>query len=198
MQGTYVAQKSGYQLEIITQGIHDIGEESTVNYYKLVQVCPLTSQGRPLRFNMSYERGQPILLVSQDAKIPAREWEWRTLVSTLQQTLAEAGYQRQNPVELKAMAKIVDFGEGDNQPPPDFDKVAVLQKDENGNYQIQEESLKDEMEPGQEFFERAAWTDSITIVQKTADTNYRFNRNRPKQDWIAAAELSPCALPPKD
>jgi hypothetical protein len=110
-EGVYLAPKSHYRLELIFQGIWDIGEESMIKMYKIGQICPLSSNGRPLRFSIASGREQKSIIVSEDASIPKQEWEWRTYEQVFQEGLLKSGFKNIDTAELKAIVRILESGD---------------------------------------------------------------------------------------
>jgi hypothetical protein len=132
-RGTYLAEKSGYRLELISKGVREIGD-GTIEIHRFVQICPIQpSRGRQLQFRIMEQRSPySITLVGEDSSIPATEWEWKSHRSILRGILAQAGFELSNPTELDGTVQVLEAN-GDV-----FKGLAkgltVAQEDWNANY----------------------------------------------------------------
>jgi hypothetical protein len=108
-RGTYLAEKSGYRLELLSKGIREIGD-GTIEIHRFVQICPIQpSRGRQLRFRIVEQRSPySITLVGEDASIPATAWEWKSHRSILREILAQAGFELSNPTELDGTVQVLE------------------------------------------------------------------------------------------
>jgi hypothetical protein len=189
-QSSYIATQSGYQLEVISQGIRDGDSDSTISAYKLVQICPLQPhQGRPLQFSISSEQGNVPMLVPQDQTIPARDWAWNSQAIALQQTLTAAGYKNQDLTELRVMASIID--QGIYVEPLDMSRAVTITTDANSNTEFKQAPAT-AMEPGQNLISAAKKPASVTTIQEAQDYSYQFDRSRPLKEWVSEGELQKC------
>jgi hypothetical protein len=95
-RGTYLAPQSGYRIEMVAQGIRDIGEESIVDMHRLVQICPTQpKQGRSIRFriNSKREAQQAFLAIAHGTP---QSWDWRSAQGILRSLLQQSGFTRWN------------------------------------------------------------------------------------------------------
>jgi hypothetical protein len=108
-RGTYLAEKSGYRLELISKGIREIGD-GTIAIHRFVQICPIQpSRGRQLRFRIMEQRSPyTVTLVGEDASIPATAWEWKSHRSVLRGILAQAGFELSDPAELDGTVQVLE------------------------------------------------------------------------------------------
>jgi hypothetical protein len=110
-EGIYLASKSHYQLELIFQGIWDIGKESMVKIYKVAKICPLSNSGLPILFSITSGKEQKSIIMSDDASIPKQEWEWRTYEQVFQEGLLKAGFKTIDYSELKSIVRVLESGD---------------------------------------------------------------------------------------
>jgi hypothetical protein len=132
-RGTYLAEKSGYRLELISKGIRGIGD-GTIEIHRFVQICPIQpSRGRQLRFRITEQRSPyTITLVGEDSSIPATAWEWKSHRSILRGILAQAGFEFSNPTELDGTVQVL---EADGNVFKGLAKgLTAAQEDWNANY----------------------------------------------------------------
>jgi hypothetical protein len=105
--GTYLASQSGYRIEIVAQGIRDIGEESIVDIYRLVQICPIQpKKGRSIRFriNSKREEQQAFLIIENGTP---QSLNWRSSPEILRSLLLQSDFTVLNQVELKSTQHIL-------------------------------------------------------------------------------------------
>ena len=135
-RGIYVAEKSGYRLEIISQGIRDIGEQSVIDIHRFVQICPIQPNPRKeLRFRITSHRSLPAdLLVGEDASFPATAWDWRSSQRVLRQMLTQAGFESLDPTEFEGIVNVLESA------PPVYEGqvkgLTVKQADWKGDYKF--------------------------------------------------------------
>jgi hypothetical protein len=107
-RGTYMASQSGYRIEIVAQGIRDIGEESIVDIHRLVQICPTQpKKGRSIRFRINSKRGeQQEILVAENGT--PQNWDWRSSQGILRSLLWQSGFTVFDRVELEGVQRILE------------------------------------------------------------------------------------------
>jgi hypothetical protein len=131
-RGTYLAPQSGYRIEMVAQGIRDIGEESIVDMHRLVQICPTQpKQGRSIRFriNSKREAQQAFLAIAHGTP---QSWDWRSAQGILRSLLQQSGFTALEQVELAGAQRILE-----SAPPVYPGQVAGLKverADWNGNF----------------------------------------------------------------
>jgi hypothetical protein len=133
VRGAYLAPKSGYQLDLILQGIWDPDSETVQESYKLAQICPTPqNQGRPVRFTLDGERDRGVQFFQKhEAGSPAQEWDFRSSPIILQQTLTKAGFSAIDATENKQMAEILSSGWGARA---DLKAITVIKEESIDNY----------------------------------------------------------------
>ncbi len=108
-RGTYLAEKSGYRLELISKGVREI-LDGPIEIHRFVQICPIQpSRGKPLRFRIMEPRSsESITIMGEDASIPPTAWDWKSHRRILRDILAQAGFESPNPSELDGTAQILE------------------------------------------------------------------------------------------
>lgn len=108
-RGTYLAEKSGYRLELISKGVREI-LDGPIEIHRFVQICPIQpSRGKPRRFRIMEPRSSDsITLVGEDASIPVTEWNWKSHRHVLREILAQAGFESPNPSELGGTVQVLE------------------------------------------------------------------------------------------
>ena len=139
-RGVYVAEKSGYRVEMIAQGVRDPEKGTIIDIHRFVQICPtLPNREKPLRFRITTQRSQPFaVLVGEDNSIPAQNWDGLSLnpvtqVAGLERMIARVGSGRLYWSE--SMATFIVLG---SSPPisPFITGLTVKQSDWNDDYQF--------------------------------------------------------------
>ena len=108
-RGTYLAEKSGYRLELISKGVREI-LDGPIAIHRFVQICPIQpSLGRQLRFRITEQRSPyRIVLIGEDGSIPVTEWDWKSHRRVLREILAKAGFEPPNQAELDGTAQVLE------------------------------------------------------------------------------------------
>ncbi len=114
--GTYLASQSGYRIEIVAQGIRDIGEQSILDIYRLVQICPIQpNKGRSIRLRINSKREEQQAFLVIENGTPQR-WDWRSSLKILRSLLQQSGFTALNQVELESTQRIL------TSEPPVYDR----------------------------------------------------------------------------
>jgi hypothetical protein len=111
---TYQATRSGYQLQLIFQGVWDSDSDMLLESQRLVQICPLKQgKGRPLRFQISTQNPKQgsyaATLTPEDSSLPPRSWSNDAARGALGQLLQQAGYGAVNVNELAETVGVLDY-----------------------------------------------------------------------------------------
>ncbi len=133
-EGVYLASKSHYRLELIFQGVWDIGEESMIKMYKIAKICPLSNSVNPIIFSITSERGKNSIITSEDALIPKQEWEWRTYEQVFRLGLVKAGFKTIDNSELKSIVRVLESGDAVYE--GQVNNISVKRAEYKGRYQF--------------------------------------------------------------
>jgi hypothetical protein len=115
-RGTYLASQSGYRIEIVAQGIRDVGEESIVDVHRLVHICPTQSKkGRSIRFRINSKRGEQQNILIAEKGTP-QNWDWRSSQGILRSLMQQSDFTSLNQVELEGTQRILESA------PPVYDR----------------------------------------------------------------------------
>lgn len=186
-EGTYAFNKSGFQIQIISQGIRETDQDFVMRNLSRIQVCPLRlDQGRPVRLSLASEMSQTSITLDgaplQEVAAPT------AAISTLYQALRTAGYKTPDPAEMKAVSEIMSGGI--YVEPLDPTQMMTVTRDANGNTVLEKQPPDSIML--KEWQNRAT---TITVVNQTEDYNYRFNRNSAPETWVDPGALAACPSP---
>lgn len=107
-RATYQAPKSGYQIELLSQGFVKQGNDLSDNAFAIIQICPLAqNHGRPLRFCLLSEPDRWLQMLSSNLDLPQQDWNWRTSLKLFRQELLMAGYSELDTAEVSGSVKVI-------------------------------------------------------------------------------------------
>lgn len=182
---TYAANRSGYRMQIITQGVRETDQDLMLQKFVRIQICPLRpGQGRPVRLSMASDLNRSTFTINSDG-LMLDEQTLTHQTTTLYQALRSAGYRNLDPAETKAMDGIIS--RGIYVEPFDPQQVATVTQDANGNSVITQGTTDSTLI--QDWNQRAK---TLAVISQTEDYDYRFNRNSPPATWIAPNDLAAC------
>ncbi len=189
-EGTYAFNKSGFQIQIISQGIRETDQDFVMRNLSRIQVCPLrSSQGRPVRLSLASEMSQTrITLDGTLDGAPNQPQALANPTAALYQALQAAGYKTPDPVEMKAVSGIMS--RGIYVEPLDPTQITTVTRDANGNTVFEQRPPDPTLL--KEWQNRAT---TITVVNQTEDYNYRFNSNSAPETWVDPGALMACPSP---
>jgi hypothetical protein len=180
-EGTYAFNKSGFQIQIISQGIRETDQDFVMRKLSRIQICPLRpNQGRPVRLSLASEMSQTSMTLDGS---PIQTQTDPT--STFYQALRSAGYKTPDPIEMKAVSGIIS--RGIYVQPLDPTQVVTVTRDANGN------SVFEKQPPDPILLKE--WQNrptTITVLNQTEDYDYRFNRSSPPDTWVNPEALTAC------
>jgi hypothetical protein len=132
-QGTYLAPKSNYRLDLMVQGLWDTEEGEVRELYKVAQICPLKpNQGRPARFTIDSQRNrQDSTFQLESTGVPTQPWAWESSASILHNTLTQAGFSAIDATETEQIAAVLSSGGAAS---PDLKAITVVKEASDRNY----------------------------------------------------------------
>ncbi|MFM7426810.1 MAG: hypothetical protein ACKO7W_17735, partial [Elainella sp.] len=99
---TYAANRSGYRMQIITQGVRETDQDFVLQKFVRIQICPLRAgQGRPVRLRLASDLDRSTFTINSDGLV-IDDQALTNQTTTLYQALRLAGYKTLDPAEIRA------------------------------------------------------------------------------------------------
>ncbi|HLF15548.1 MAG TPA: hypothetical protein VI932_11735 [Bacteroidota bacterium] len=107
--GDYEAARSGYRIQMLSEGYVEQGHDIARSAFAIVQFCPTrNSNAIFLRMTLTAAPDQSIRMACRDLGLQGVEWNWKTSEGLLRGLLSSAGYRTLDPAELLGSVKVIE------------------------------------------------------------------------------------------